>query len=444
MDSTLGRIAGLAADLPDLPAAVVHEAKRRLIDTLGCGLAGSDADAARYARGLALRVRDGQGATVLGTARKTLPELAAFANGVMTRYLDGNDCCPGGGGHPSDAIPAVLAVAEWADASGADAVAAIVLAYELHHALFQAARIFSKGLDHPLYTAVASAAAAAKLLRLDQARTAHAVSLALTANLALGATRRGELSMWKGCAGANAARNGVFAAFAAGEGLTGPDAPFEGSHGLFELVGRFELGPLGTSRILQTDMKSLVTEYHSQGPISAALELRQSLDVAAIERIAIHTYTFAYKETGSGREKWRPLTRETADHSLPYTVAAVLVDGAFSDAIFAPERFQDPRILALADRITVHDDPALSVQVPGAFPCRLEIATADGRVHAAGRQYPRGHHDDPMSDAEVADKFRDLAGRKLSPASVERALDVLWNADRASRISDLLVPLQVA
>jgi 2-methylcitrate dehydratase len=450
MDATLARIAGFAADLPasDLPAPVLHECKRRLIDTLGCGLAGFDADASRFARGLALRMRDGQGATVLGTAHRTLPELAAFANGVMTRYLDGNDCCPGGGGHPSDAIPAILAMAEWADAGPAEALGAIVLAYELHHALFQAARIFSKGLDHPLYTAIAVAAATAKVLRLQRTQMGHAVALALTSNLALGATRRGELSMWKGCAGANAARNGVFAALAAGEGLTGPDAPFEGTHGLFELTGGFELGPLadtsGTFRILQTDMKSLVTEYHTQGPVGAALELRKGLDVGAIERIAIHTYSFAYKEIGSGREKWRPRTRETADHSLPYTVAAVLVDGAFSDAIFAPERFTDDRILALADRISVHDDPALSAQVPQAFPCRLEITTADGRIHAAGRQVPRGHHDDPMSDAEVAAKFRDLAGRKLAPASVERALDVLWNAERACRISDLLAPLQVA
>lgn len=340
----------------------------------------------------------------------------------------------------------MLAVAEWSDAGGAEALTAIALAYELHHALFQAARVFTKGLDHPLYTAVASAAAAARLLRLPRAQTAHAVSLALTANLALGATRRGELSMWKGCAGANAARNGVFAALAAGEGMTGPDAPFEGAHGLMDLVGCFALGPLadssGAFRILATDMKSLVTEYHAQGPIGAALALRAGLEVGAIERVDIHTYAFAYKEIGSGPEKWRPKTRETADHSLPYQVAAVLLDGAFSDAMFAPERLTDPRILALADRIRVHEDPALSARLPDAFPCRVEITTADGRVHRAGLHYPRGHHADPMSDAEVAGKFRDLAGRRL--ADVDRALDVLWNAERASRISDLLAPLQTA
>lgn len=448
MDSTLDRIAEFAAGLDALPAPVLHECKRRLIDTLGCALAGFDTEPGRIARSLALRARDNQGATVLGTGRRTLPELAAFANGVMARCLDGNDCCPGGGGHPSDAIGAVLAVAEWSDATGAEALTAIAVAYEVHHALFRAARVFSKGLDHPLYTAVASAAAAARVLRLPRAETAQAVSLALTANLALGATRRGELSSWKGCAGANAARNGVFAALAAGEGLTGPDAPFEGTHGLMEITGAFTLGPLadasGTFRILATDMKSLVTEYHAQGPIGAALTLRRELDVATIERIAVHTYAFAYKEIGSGAEKWRPKTRETADHSLPYQVAAVLVDGAFSDAIFAPERLADPRILTLADRVTVHEDPTFTAQLPEAFPCRVEITTADGRIHSAGLRYPRGHHADPMSDAELEAKFRSLAGRRLPPEALDRALEALWNAERASRISDLLTPLAAA
>jgi 2-methylcitrate dehydratase len=324
---------------------------------------------------------------------------------------------------------------------------AITLAYELHYVLFHATRMFSKGLDHPFYTAIASAAGTARVLGLDREQTAQALSLAATPNLALGATRRGQLSMWKGCAGANAARNGVFAAYAAQAGMTGPDAPIDGRHGLRELIGPFELSPLtesgGAFRIGRADMKSCVTEYHSQGPISAALQLRRELTVEAIERIAIHTYTFAHQEIGSGAEKWRPTTRETADHSLPYTVAAALVDGRFSDAVFAPERFSDRRILALADRIEVHDDPELSRQFPHAFPCRVEITTAEGTVHVAGRQVPRGHHDDPMSDAEVADKFRQLAGRQLPPSQVEQVLERLWNLDPGSRIGDLFVLLQI-
>src|SRR5262249_56318396 len=121
------------------------------------------------------------------------------------------------------------------------------------------------------------------------------------------------------------------------------------------------------------DMKFYGTEYHSQGPLAAALSLRAGLDLDAIAAIRIRTYEFAHKEIGSGPEKWRPATRETADHSLPYIVAASLVDGHFSDAIFAAERFSDPRILALADKIVVVEEPEFTRAVPGRFASHVDI-----------------------------------------------------------------------
>ena len=133
----------------------------------------------------------------------------------MARYLDGNDAFPGGGGHPSDVIAAIFGLADTFGCSGGATIAAISIGYDVHCALFHALRVFDKGLDHPFYTAVATAAAAAKLLSLNKSQTVNAISLAITPNIALGATRRGSLSMWKGCASGNAARNGVFAALLA-------------------------------------------------------------------------------------------------------------------------------------------------------------------------------------------------------------------------------------
>jgi 2-methylcitrate dehydratase len=434
MTDTIDRIADYASALTfaDLAPSVIRESKRRLIDTVGCTLAGLDTPPARIAQTLARRANGSGGAYLLGTRDRVLPELAAFANGVAGRVLDGNDCCTGGGGHPSDSIAAILAAAGSASADGRAVIAAIAVAYEIHQRLFAASRIFAKGFDHVLYTAIASAAASSRLFGLSRDELRHAASLATTANLALGATRRGELSMWKGCAGANAARNGLFAAIAAKHGMTGPQAPIDGTHGLAEITGGFHVdlpAPRDTAGILQTDMKEFATEFHSQGPMVAALELARGIDPAQIERIAIHTYTFAYKETGSGAEKWRPKTRETADHSLPYTVAAVLVDGEFSEAIFAPDRFADTRILALADKITVHDDPSLSSQVPNAFPCRIEM-TVDGRTRAFSLQNPRGHHDNPLSDDDVCNKFTALAARALTQVQASRLLEELWDVER--------------
>src|SRR3954469_8960159 len=132
MDATIERIAAYAAafDFSSLPANAVHETKRRLIDARGRGLGGSDDEPCRIARALAARAETRDGARILGTTQRTLPELATFANGVMVRYLDGNDTLPGGGGHPSDVIAPMLAVAEARHADGKSLIAAIALAYE--------------------------------------------------------------------------------------------------------------------------------------------------------------------------------------------------------------------------------------------------------------------------------------------------------------------------
>jgi 2-methylcitrate dehydratase len=446
-DATLRGIADYALGLrfADLPADAIHACKRRIADTLGCGVAAFDAEPSRIARALALRADDVRGARVLGTSRRTLPELAAFANAAMARYLDGNDCFPGGGGHPSGVIAAVLAAAQVVGASPRDAVAAMVVGYEIHRALHESLRVMTMGFDHAFYPAVAAAAASAKLLGAAHAQMTNALALAVTANLPLAVTRRGQLSMWKGVAEANGVRNGVFAALLAHAGMTGPDKALEGALGLHHLMGPVDASLLGRDplAVIAADMKFFVTEYHSQGPLMAALTLREGLDVGAIAAIHIRTYAFAHHEIGSGPEKWRPTTRETADHSLPYIVAAVLVDGGFSDAIFAPARFSDPRVLALADRITVAEDPEFTRAFPGKFRSRVEITLNDGTTRSAGLDYPRGHHDDPMTDDEVRRKFADLAGRKLTPVRVAHALDLIWDFERCARFDDLFDALAV-
>jgi 2-methylcitrate dehydratase len=443
MDTSISRIADYASTLAygDLPAQVVHECKRRIVDTVGCALGAFDDEPSRIARGLASRVEVPCGARVFGTRQRSLPELATFANGVMVRFLDGNDVFPGGGGHPSDVIPAVLAAVDVAGADGRTAITAIVVAYEIYGRLFRAACMRDRGLDHVFYTAVASAIGAARVLGLDRARIAQAVALAVTPNIALHATRRGHLSMWKGVAAGNAARNGMFAALLAAEGMTGPEKAIDGSHGVRELLGHFELGEFGGSgqpfELTRADLKCFVTEFHSQAPITAAIDLRRQVAVEDIEAVTVHTYWFAWSEIGSEPEKWHPTTRESADHSLPYILAAVLIDGHFSDDIFSDARIRDRRIHELADRIAVNEDPEYSRQFPGKVPCRIEIRTKSGKDLVAQVEYPRGHSGNPMTDEEVSDKFRMLAGRKLDNRQVERALEVMRAFDTAASLDGL-------
>ena len=449
MDTCVGSIADYTHTLrfDDLSGDAVRHCKRTLIDTFGCALGGFNAEPSRIARHMAQRTSLVSGARVIGTTHRTLPELAAFANGVMARYLDGNDAFLGGGGHPSDLIAAVIAAADISGADGRTVITAVTLAYEIYYNLWKVAGVRDKGIDHVFYTVVAGAAGAAKVLGLDQRRVAEALSLAITPNIALDATRYGILGMWKGCAGGNAARNCVFAALLAAAGMTGPEKPLQGRHGLENLVGKeIKLLPFGGDgrpfRIGETTMKCFHSEGHALTPITVALPLSRQVEAGDIEAVTIYTYWFAWEVIGSEREKWRPTTREAADHSLPYIVAAVLVERAFNEETFSEQRLRDPRIRRLIDKIEVKEDVEFTRQFPRCMPCRIEIKTRSGERKVGQSDYPLGHYNNPMSDDEVNAKFRDHSQYTLPQEQIGRALDALWQIDTAVDLSAIFEALQ--
>src|SRR5262249_32072842 len=205
----------------------------------GCALGAWPAPAARLARQIARTVKATHGATVWGTGHRTTPDLATFANGALVRYLDFNDTyLAKEPAHPSDNIAAILAVGEACRASGKLVIQAIALAYEVHCRLCDAAALRPRGWDHVTYRPFSSALAAAKVMKLSEAQTLQAVNLAGVPNVALRQTRVGDLSMWKACAFSNAARNGVFAAMLAEQGMTGPSPIFHTHHPFINLPSR--------------------------------------------------------------------------------------------------------------------------------------------------------------------------------------------------------------
>jgi 2-methylcitrate dehydratase len=427
-----------------LPAEVVHETKRRFIDSLATACGAMDADAYAIAKRCALRTRSEPGASLLGGGQSSV-EWATFVNGLLIRYLDYNDTYlslePA---HPSDNLAPVLSVGEVAGASGRELITAAVLAYEIQCRLCDAASLRKHGWDHVTYGAISSAVAAAKLLRLDSVRITHAIGLAGVANVAMRQTRSGELSMWKGCAFANAARNGVFAALLAAEDMTGPAPIFEGEVGIMKLLtGPFTLAPLGgdgrSFMITQTYIKFWPAEYHSQSAIDAALQLRPQVgDIRTVSAIDIHTFDAAVDIIGKDPEKWRPKTRETADHSLPYCTAVALVDGDVTLAQFAPERFGDPALLELVAKVKVHRDAALSARYPRGIPNRLTITLADGRKLGREVEFPRGHALNPMSDSEVERKFRTLVEPRYGKERADRILASCWQLEKMKSAAELI------
>src|SRR5258708_15249219 len=188
-----------------LPPAVVHEAKRRFIDSFATAVGAMPAEAYEIACKCALHVSSQPGATLLGGGRSSI-EWATFVNGLLIRYLDYNDTYlslePA---HPSDNLAVVLSVGEMAGSGGQDLITAAVLAYEIQCRLCDAASLRKHGWDHVFYGALSSAAAACKLMKLTPDGTTHAIGLAGVCNIATRQTRAGELSMWKSCAFANAA-----------------------------------------------------------------------------------------------------------------------------------------------------------------------------------------------------------------------------------------------
>jgi 2-methylcitrate dehydratase len=447
MDHSTKSIAEFAIRLTysDLPTEVVQDCKRRIIDTIGCGIAAFDDEPVRIARAVAMRVSVADGASLIGTPHRTLPELAAFANSVASRYLEGNDTYTGGGGHPNDSLLPILGMAQACGANAQTTITAIVLAYEAHRYLFQAFPMRKHAFDYVLYTAVASAVGSAKVLGLPLPQTANAIALAAVPNLGTDVSRRGHLTMWKGCAAPNAARNGVFAAIMASEGMTGPPTPFE--DGLTAVIGAEEVCPFPvdptTFSMLKADYKFFLSEFHAQGPALLALELRPQINLDDIEKIEVFTYHFAWFEIGSGAEKWQPTTRETADHSMPYVIACVLIDNVYTDAIFAPERFQDQRTLELMKKITIGEDAEFNKRYPRSLPCRMTITLKNGEQKTAELSNPIGHHDRPMTDAQVVEKFRGLAGRKLPAARLQKILDRVWNMDSDSDWATLFDELRI-
>jgi 2-methylcitrate dehydratase len=278
---------------------------------------------------------------------------------------------------------------------------------------------------------------------LPAEQTGHALSLALTPNMALAQARRGELSSWKGCAGANASRNAVFAALLAREGFTGPTAAFEGSGGLWEAIGRSDW-PLPTEPVIgRTHIKSLPVCYHGQSAVLAALELRPRVNLPGIEEITVEAYQAAVFMMGGDPSRWAPTTRETADHSFPYCIATALLDGEVTQASFAEARLRDPAVAALMRKVKVVEAAELSALYPEGAPGRVRIVMRSGEAHVAEVRYPRGHEKNPMTDAEIERKLAELSGERLEKAQRDKLVDTIWQleaVDDVRNVTALLSP----
>jgi len=428
----------------DLPDKTIHEVRRRVIDSLATTFGAYRSHPAGVARAKAKAVNDPPpAATVWGSKHYCPPDLAAFANGTMVRYLDYNDTYlslePA---HPSDNIPAAVAVTQTAKKMGKDLILATVIGYEIQCRLCDAASLRAGGWDHVTYGALSTALLASKLWDLTEDQMEHALGLAGVCNITTRQTRTGQISDWKACAFANAGRNGVFAADLARRGLTGPNEIFEGPKGLMNQLDiptakDVVLGSHGDFMIDKTYIKFWPAEYHSQSAIDACLQLRPQIEGKEIEKIHIGSFEAAVSIIGSEPEKLRPTSRETADHSMFYCCAAALVDGDVTLATFNDPRLTDPKLLDLIDKTTIVEDIELNKGYPKGIPNDITITCKDGTKVNKRVDFPRGHAENPMTDDEVVAKFHRMAKGVISDDTATAILDQAWKLDQLDDVTPL-------
>jgi 2-methylcitrate dehydratase len=432
----------------DLDAATIERVKAHVIDTLGCGIAALDEPPVRICRDVALAPGGGV-ATVIGSGRRTTPELAAFANGAAFRYYDLNDAYAStglGAVHPSDHIAACLAVAEAERASATQLITAIALAYEINCRLLDAFDAANRGWDLPVFSLPAVALAAGKLMKLPPGKLAQAISLALNDHIPMGQTRTQTNSDWKGFADAEAARNAVFATMLARGGITGPAPIFEGRKGFFQLVSPpadVDVGAFGARgiafKIHQCGIKPYPAVVYAQTAIVAGIAVAKEIgNLERVVSIEIATTKRGYEQAGRDPEKWTPQNRDTADHSLPYITTRAMFDGEISNASYTADKLRDAKTLAFMRKITVKEDPALTSAKGNAPATRLTVSLDDGRQVTRQVDEMPGFPGQAMRRSDIERKFRSNVGPRWATERTEAVLQTLWALDEVEDVASLL------
>lgn len=440
-----------------LPPEVTREAKRLILDSLACAVGAFQSEPATICRELALELGGAPEATILGERHRVGCSAAVLANAVMIRYLDYNDSLDVSKGpadlagtHPSDALPAALAVGERVGASGKELIEAVVVGYEIVGRMADsfATSLEVLGFHHGSIIPYVSAAMAGKLLRLTEEQIVHALGIAGAAAIGLDILDAdGEVyNMTKNIANGLLSERGVLAALLARRNFTGPERIIEGNKGFAEVVLRGRENYVSRPErdrfwILDTAMKSIPSELTTHGHLSATAELVQQhkFRPEEIAEICIRTNKRTVVHTGDPVKKF-PTNKETADHSSFFLTAIAVVDGKVTPAAYSPRRYADPVIHSLMERVRLEHDPQFDLRIPTAS---VTISTTDGRTYAKQVDHPKGHPRNRMTDDEIRSKFLECAENLMPESQVDHIVEMVMNLERLENIGTLMPQLIV-
>src|SRR3954469_17386170 len=421
----------------DLSGEAAYQAKRFLLDSLGCALGGYQQHDVKIALEVLNEIAGRGLATVIGTGKQIDPVSASLANGLMIRCMDYNDIYwKQDPSHPSDIFPAALACCERARSGGKELIVALVLGHEFEMRFCEAAfpGIRERGWHHATLTAFVSPIVAGRALHLTWEQIQHAIGISASRHCTLGAVTAGKLTMMKNTVDPMACESGVEAALLAEKGYTGPEHVIDGKEGLVHVFGpEWKLNILTDGlgdfwRITQCGMKFFPTEALTHTPISAVLDIVISNDLKPEQVKEVHIRTTARgADILSDPSKYDPHTKETADHSLPYCIAAAVADRQVTPLQFTMGKIMDPTIRAQLKKVVVVADPEIEKVFPALQRVIVKITTFDGRTFEKQLDFPKGDPRNPLSDHEVEEKFHALAEPIMSKAARTKLIEAIWS-----------------
>jgi len=438
------KIARFAVNLTyeDLPEEVVSQAKRVIYDSVGCALGSMKTRDVNIIRDLFLEMKGEPESTVLGFGDKLPAVNSTLLNALMIRALDFNDIYwKEDPSHPSDLIPAALGLAEKVDASMKDVIVAIVLAYEFEQRLCEWAKpgLRERKWHHATLTQLVSPLVAGKILGLSEDQMVHAIGINGCHNHTIGCPTAGNLTMMKNTVDPMAVQSGVFAALMAQKGYTGTEAIFEGKEGFQDVYGPdwdddVLIDGLGKSyRIMECSMKAFPTEGLTHTHLSAAIKIVTENDISydQISEVVITTIARAC-DILFDSHKYRPESRETADHSLPYCVARALIDKQITTESFSDEKLKDPRLWQVIDKIKGEASVEFEKMFPAKQPSKVKITLTDGRVFEQYLEYPKGDPREPMTVEDLKNKFSALAKPVADEAKISKITQTVFSCEMMS------------
>jgi 2-methylcitrate dehydratase len=443
----------LAFDSKSIPAEVALHAKLLILDSIGCALAAKGELAYERALRTFQAVGGNAECAIIGSKQRLPVTSAVMLNGILIRALDLNDAYTGPGqmGHPSDNMAVALTVGEKQRSSGSEVLAAVIAGYELYCRIPDL--IVGRGpWDHVTASALAAPAIAGWLMKLDAGPLANALALSAAHGNTLAAVRSGQLSNAKAMANAFVAYQATLCTLLAAQGMTGPLSVFESKGGLNQgmLAGadvNLLAQPIAAPfRISNAGIKAYPCIGTAQAMVAGVIQARKDIvdpvkDVKHLEVLMADT-PFVRGQVGDEDRRF-PTSRETADHSFNYLAAAALMDGEMTQAQFEGERWLQPEMKSLMERITIRTDSALNQYTPASFPCVLQATMANGESRRVDVPYPKGHPKNRMSPAEVEEKFRGCTRKAITAAQQTKIMALVHDLEKLDNVADLMHALAV-